>query len=165
MVQPWRRPTPFHKLQWLFPIAVTVHNLEEAIWLPGFVATHAHQIPWTVSPGVFRLAIVALTLAAWMVTFLSSRSGRQTIWAYLVFGYMIAMLANVFVPHIPSVFVFQRYVPGFGTAVVLDLPVLTFLSIWALREAYVSGTKAVWFGIGVPVGMAATTVALFAMVR
>ena len=94
-----------------------------------------------------------LTVAAWVITYLSWRTGKQTIWAYLEFGYMVAMLVNVFVPHLPSVFVFRRYMAGFGTAVLLNLPVLTFLAMESMRESYMSGRKPLAFGIGVPVGM------------
>ena len=47
---------PFARLEWLFPIAITAHNIEEAIWLPGFVAAHRTELPWTVAPGEFRVA-------------------------------------------------------------------------------------------------------------
>ena len=97
----------FVQLQWLFPIAITIHNLEEAIWLPGFVAAHRTELPWTVAPNEFRFALAVLTAAAWVVTYLSRRTGRQSIWAYLLFGYIVAMLVNVFVPHIPAAIVFR----------------------------------------------------------
>lgn len=163
MVPPWPVPTPFRRLQWIFPVVVTLHNLEEGILLPAFIATHADQLPWAVRSGEFRLALVVLTVAAWVVTYLSWRTGKQTLWAYLEFGYMVAMLVNVFVPHIPSVFVFRRYVPGVVTAVVLNLPVLTVLATKAVREGYVAGRKALWFGIGVPVAMGAVIVAFYAV--
>jgi hypothetical protein len=82
VVPPWPIPSPFRNQQWLFPIVVTVHNLEEAIWLPGFIAVHSNQIPWQVSKGEFRLALIVLTVAAWIVTYLSWRTGKQTVWAY-----------------------------------------------------------------------------------
>ena len=73
----------FKRFQWLFFVAVTLHNLEEGIWLPGFVAAYAYELPWHVDPGVFRFGLVALTVAAWIITYLSWRRGRQTVWAYL----------------------------------------------------------------------------------
>lgn len=59
-------PTPasFARLQWLFPIGITAHNIEEATWLPGFVAAHRTELPWTVAPVEFRFALVLLTAAA-----------------------------------------------------------------------------------------------------
>ena len=51
-----------------------------------------------------------------------------------MFGYIVAMLANVFMPHIPASFVFHSYAPGAVTAVLINLPVMGFLSIRAVRE-------------------------------
>jgi hypothetical protein len=112
------------------------------------------------SSGEFRFVLALLTAAAWVVTYLSWRNGPQSVWAYLLFGYMIAMLVNVMVPHVPSVFVFREYVPGVVTAVLLNLPVLTLLSTRALRARYVAGRRALWFGVGVPAGMAVLIVLL-----
>src|ERR1022692_2471925 len=105
-------PISFRQLQWLFPIAITTHNLEEAIWLPGFVAAHGSELPWTVEPAEFRFALAVLTAAAWIVTYLNWRTGPQSVWAYLLFGYIVAMLVNVVVPHIPAAIIFRAYVPG-----------------------------------------------------
>ena len=156
---------PFARLQWLFPIAITIHNLEEAIWLPGFVAAHRTDLPWSVDPGQFRFALVVLTTAAWVVTYLSWRTGPQTVWAYLLFGYIVAMLVNVFVPHIPAAIMFQGYAPGVVTAVLVNLPVLALLTRLAIKDRHASGRKAVAFGVGVPLGIVALFPALFALGR
>ena len=144
----------FRKLQWLFPIAVMLHNAEEAIWMPGWDASHLAQLPVR-QPGAteIRAALVVLTVAAFAVTYLSARRGPETIWAYLTFGYIIAMLANVFVPHVPAAIVFRGYVPGVVTAVLINLPVMSILAIRMVRERWVSGWKAAGFGVGVPLVM------------
>src|ERR1022692_3728565 len=131
-------PISFHRLQWLFPIAATVHNIEEAIWMPGFMAAHGTELPWSVDSGQFRFALVVLTVAAWMITFLGWRTGPQSIWTYLEFGYIVTMLVNVFVPHIPAAVVFRGYAPGVVTAVLLNLPVMALLSRVAIKDRYVS---------------------------
>jgi len=155
----------FHRLQWLFPMVVTAHNLEEAIWLPGFVAAHRTELPWTVEPGEFRFAVTVLTLAAWVITYLSWRTGRERIWTYLLFGYAVAMLVNVFIPHVIAAILFRGYAPGLATALALNLPVLTWLCTRAIRDRYVSGRKAVAFAVGVPVGIVALAPTLFALGR
>ena len=100
--------------------------------------------------GAFRFAVAVLTLATFVVTYLSERKGKETVGAYLMFGYIVAMLANVFIPHIPASLVFRSYTPGVVTAVLVNLPVMGFLSIRAVREGWVSGRKAVAFGVAVP---------------
>ena len=144
----------FQKLQWLFPIAVTLHNSEEALWLPAWWVRHASELPLHPAAAAFRSALAALTVAAFVVTYLSARKGKQSVWAYLMFGYIVAMLANVFVPHIPASLVFRSYTPGVVTAVLINLPVMSFLSVQALREGWVSGRKAVAFGVVVPLAIA-----------
>lgn len=110
-------------------------------------------------------ASVRKAAAAYVVTFLSARHGRESIWTYLLFGYIVAMLVNVFVPHVPAAFVFRSYAPGLVTAVAVNLPVMTFLLIRALRDGYVSGLKAVMFAVAVPVGIAGSIPLLFWIAR
>jgi hypothetical protein len=45
----------FRMLQWLFPLVVTLHNTEEAIWLPAW-SQHAGTWHVPVGPGEFRFA-------------------------------------------------------------------------------------------------------------
>jgi hypothetical protein len=61
----------FRKLQWLFPIAVTLHNAEEAIWMPDWTASHAAKFPGG-PPGAAEIiaALVVFTAAAFVVTYL-----------------------------------------------------------------------------------------------
>lgn len=144
----------FQKLQWLFPIAVTLHNSEEAIWFPAWWTRHAREVPMQPGPDAFRFALAALTVAAFVITCLGARKGKESVWAYLMFGYIVAMLANVFIPHIPASLVFRSYTPGVVTAVLINLPIMGFLAIRAVREHWVSGRKAVTFGIAVPLAIA-----------
>jgi hypothetical protein len=133
---------------------VTLHNAEEAIWLPGW---SKRAVLWRspVSPGSFRFAVVVLTLLAFTVTGLSAASGKQTVWTYLAFGYMVSMLANVLIPHLALTVALRSYMPGVVTAVALNLPVLTLLVVLALREGYVSGWKAAAYSAGVTVTLLA----------
>src|ERR1035441_10918682 len=63
LVRPLHRTqASFARLQWLFPIAITAHNIEEATWLPGFVTAHRTELPWMVAPFEFRFALVLLTV-------------------------------------------------------------------------------------------------------
>jgi len=150
----------FRALEWLFPILVTLHNSEEAIWLPGWwKRTGLRRVP--VAPRVFRFAAVVLTFLAYAITWLSVRAGQQSLWTYLVFGCIAATLVNVLVPHLAATIATRSYVPGVATAVFLNLPVLTLLVVDALREGYVSGGKAMAFCAGVTAALVAFIPALF----
>jgi len=150
----------FRKLQWLLPIAVTLHNAEEAIWMPRWSAGHAMQLPVR-PPGAAEIwaALVVFTAAAIAVTYLSARHGPESIWAYLTFGYIVAMLANVFVPHVPAAIVFHGYAPGLVTAVLINLPVMSILVNRMRREGWVHGWKMTVFGVGVPLMLGGVIVA------
>jgi hypothetical protein len=140
----------FRNLQWLFPTVIAFHNLEEAIWLPGWWRrTGLWHEPFR--PGVFRFAAAVLTALAFAISWLSAASGKQTVWTYLVFGSMVAMLANALVPHVAVSLARRSYMPGVVTAVLLNLPALSVLVVLALREGYVSGWKAAAYSLGVAV--------------
>jgi hypothetical protein len=136
----------FQSLQWLFPIAFTLHNGEEAIWFPEW-SRRARRWPAPVENGVFCFAVVVFTALAFVVTWLSVRSGRQTLWTYLYFGYMAATFANAFIPHIAVSVATRSYMPGVATATVVILPVLSLLIWLALKEGYVSGWKAAEYSV------------------
>ena len=141
----------FERLQWLFPIAVTLHNAEEAIWMPAWTARHASQLP--VHPPAaseLRLALLLLTVLAFAVTALSAKKGPQSVWAYLTFGYIVAMWVNVLAPHLPASVIFFSYTPGVVTALLINLPVMSYLAVRAMAEQWVSGWKAAIAAIAVP---------------
>jgi hypothetical protein len=150
----------FKGMEWLFPIVVTLHNAEEAIWLPGWLKKGGR---WhaSVTPVNFRFAATVLTVLAFAVTWLSMESGKQATWTYLAFGCIAVTLLNVLIPHLAATIFLRTYVPGVVTAVFLNLPVLTLLVVLAVREGYVSGWKAVEFVVGVSVALVASILALF----
>lgn len=152
----------FRKVQWLFPVAVMLHNLEEAISMPGWAARHAAQLP-VQPPGAakIRFGLVLLTLLAFVVTYFSGRKGRESIWAYLMFGGVVAMLLNVFVPHVPATLIFGSYTPGVATAVVINFPLMSILAIQMVREGWVSGWKAAAFAVAAPLVIAALIATMF----
>jgi hypothetical protein len=149
---------------WLFPIVITLHNAEEAIWLPGW-SKRVGFWKTPASPGAFRFAVAILTALAFAVTWLSGQSGKQSIWTYLAFGTMAAMLVNVLVPHLAATIARRSYMPGVVTAVALNLPVLSLLVVMALREGYVSGWKAAVYSVVVAGLLVAAIPALFKIGR
>lgn len=154
----------FQSLLWFFPVVVTLHNAEEAIWLPAWTK-RIRRWPGPVEPAVFLFAVSIFTVLAFAVTWLSARSGKQTVWTYLAFGYMVGVLANALVPHIALTLAMRKYMPGVATAVLLNIPILSLLIIAAIREGYVSGSKAVAYSIGVSAVLLLSIPALFKLGR
>ena len=132
-------------LSWLFAISITVHNIEEAIWLPKWSASAE---PWhhPVEPRVFRFALLILTILAYIAAILASIGEKQSIGAYLITGYALAMLLNVLFPHIIATFVLKKYAPGLITALLLNLPTTTALLYFAVIEEYIDLNKFFYSG-------------------
>jgi Protein of unknown function with HXXEE motif len=151
----------FEKLQWLFPIAVTLHNAEEALSMPKWVSAHSSQLPLHLVAAKMWVGWLVLTGAGFAITCLSARRGKGSVWAYLLFGYAAAMLANVFIPHIPATLVFGEYTPGVVTAVLVNLPVMSLLLLKAVRERWVGGVKALAYALLVPLATGGAILALF----
>ncbi len=74
----------------------------------------------------------------------------------LLFGYIAAMLINVFVPHIPATLIFRSYTPGVVTAVLINLPVMSILLLLTVRDQWVSGGKAAVSALLVPLAIGAS---------
>ncbi len=145
----------------VIPFAVLVHNGEEWVYMPAWMQRHADRLPWVVTAKQIHFGLIVLTIAAFAVTWLSARRGKQSLWAYLFFGCIIAMLVNVFVPHVPASILFWGYTAGVIAAVLVNLPVMSGLAIAAARAGWVSGRAALVFAGAVPVGTAASIPMLF----
>lgn len=150
----------FIEWQWLFPVAITLHNLEEAIWLPAW-SKHAGKWHRPVSPSAFRFAVAVLTVLAFIVTVWSAKAGPGSVGTYLLTGCALAVLLNVLVPHLLATVALRRYMPGLGTAIALNLPVTVMLLRRAFAEGYVRFPRFTYFGVLVCVALVASIPALF----
>jgi hypothetical protein len=158
----------FFVLTWLFVLAIAIHNLEEAIWLPAWSRRLSQQgSRWHRPVGApeFRFAVIVLTVAAAGIALAASIGGKESLGAYLVCGYALAMLLNVLFPHVLATLVMRAYAPGTLTAVLLNAPVCTLLLDLALRERYVDAAVFLWAGPLVVLGIAGAIPLLFAIGR
>ncbi len=147
-MQPTSRAIPFEKLLWLFPIATTLHNTEEALWLPAWSQRGAPFYS-PVGEFEFRFAVTILTLAAIAVTALARRNRTAEL---MTLGYAGAMLLNVFVPHLAATVVSAGYTPGVATALAINLPIDSYLLRRALREGRVQPRT-----LGIAIALTAVT--------
>jgi hypothetical protein len=100
----------------LFAVAVTFHNAEEWIWLPGFPNPPALRPP---SPFAFRFAVATVTLVFWAL------AGGLALGLPLepvLAGFAAAMIVNAAAPHLAASIWFNRYHPGTATAWLLVVP-------------------------------------------
>ncbi len=123
------------QLTWiLFPIAITLHNLEEAIWLPGW-SRQAGKFHKVVEPGQFRFAVVVVTVIAYLSTFLAIAFPSPWLWKQIFFGFLGAMIVNAFVPHLLATIALRKYAPGVLSGVLLLVPINVSILSRALAEA------------------------------
>jgi hypothetical protein len=149
---------------WLFTLGALLHNAEEALLLPAW-SQHAGRLYKPVTAQVFRTAVIILSALFVTVTVAASVSRPGSIAAYLMAGYALAMVLNVFAPHVLATVATRRYMPGTATAVLLNLPLgLLYLSR-TLAEAHVTLPTFYWAGPAVVLGMLALLPGLFAVGR
>jgi hypothetical protein len=154
----------FVLLSGLFALAVTLHNIEEALLLPKW-SQSAGRWHHPVGAREFRFAVAVLTVFAYVVAYLAAAGGRESVGAYLLAGYALAMLLNVFFPHVLATLVMCRYAPGTVTALLLNLPITVLLLHRGIQEGYVQVHRLAWMGPSVVAGILAAIPVLFAIGR
>ncbi|MGP0093179.1 MAG: HXXEE domain-containing protein [Xanthobacteraceae bacterium] len=150
----------FEMIAWLFVLSVFAHNFEEAIWLPAW-SRSAGRWHVAVTNREFRFAVAVLTALAAIAASLVTLQGKGSVGAYLVSGYALAMLLNVFFPHLLATLALRRYTPGATTAVLVILPVTTILIWRALSENYIELHRFLVIGPAVVIGILISIPMLF----
>jgi len=154
----------FVLLAWLFALAITVHNIEEALLLPDWSKTAGK---WHRPVGVreFRFAVSVLTVLAYGAVGWAHLCGKESMGAYALSGYALAMLLNVLLPHVIATAATRRYAPGTLTALLFNLPVTILLLRQGFQEGYIHIQRFAWAGPLVVAGILASIPVLFAMGR
>ena len=150
----------YSELGWFFALAVTLHNAEEALFLPKW-SMCAGRWHAPVNPFEFRFAVVVLTLLAYGTAYLSARHGPQSAAAYTLAGYAMAMLLNAFFPHLLATLALRRYAPGTATALLLNLPVCGALLYVGLANEYLVARPLAWYCLAAIATILASIPALF----
>lgn len=145
----------------LFVAAITLHNIEEALFLPSW----ANPVGLDISSSEFTFAVVVLTIFAYVSAYLAARDGGKGRWAYFFTGYALAMFLNVFFPHLLTSILVQEYAPGTGTALLLVLPTSSMVLYTSIKDGVVDRAKFYVAGPTVVLGMMASVPLLFALWR
>jgi drug/metabolite transporter (DMT)-like permease len=106
----------------LFLLGFTLHNLEEAIWLPKW-SRHAKKFHEPVEANEFVFAVIIITIIGYVLTALDiliSSPGSFINYVYL--GFIGMMCLNSLFPHLAATVALKRYAPGLITALLLNLP-------------------------------------------
>jgi len=131
----------FSVLTWAFVVAVTIHNLEEALYLPKW-SRAAGRFHHPVGATEFRFAVIILTALAAACAI--AASARSVVGLYLLCGFALAMALNVFVPHVAATIVLRRYMPGTATGLLVVLPVCSLLLRAAFHARLIEAKTFAW---------------------
>lgn len=104
----------------LLALAVTAHNVEEMIWLPGF---KPGLMP-TVSARAFRFAASVIAVVFWAFAIAVPYVPRAEA---IMAGFAVAMMVNAVVPHLALTAWLRRYQPGTATAWLAVVPAGLFM--------------------------------------
>ncbi len=125
---------------WIFfPIAITLHNIEEAIWLPKW-SQRAKGFHGPVEPNEFFFAVLLVTILAYLSTFLAVVFPSVWLWKQIFFGFLGTMILNTFVPHILATIILRRYSPGLLSGLLLLIPINSTILYQAITNGNIQ-----WF--------------------
>lgn len=104
-----------------FLIAITLHNIEEAIWLPQWSQT-ATKFYKPIEKKVFNFAIIVITLLVYVSLFLYLAFSSIFIYKFIFIGFLGSMIINTFFPHLFFTIVLKKYCPGTLSGFLLIIP-------------------------------------------
>jgi hypothetical protein len=119
-------------LIWTFPLAAAAHNLEEAVWLPGWSTQGRSRWRRPVPAVPFRFAALVLTILAFLIAGWTQLAGPGSVGHYLLVSYAIGQALNVVFPHAIVTVATRSYSPGLLTGALLVLPSATGLVLRGL---------------------------------
>ena len=129
-------------IELLFLLGFSLHNLEEALWLPQW-SKHARKYHKEVSQNEFTFAVIIVTAIGYLLTFqyfiFASSSALSK---YIYLGFILMMVANVIFPHLVATLVLKKYAPGTISGILLNAP----LGIYILAQG-INGTDELVFVI------------------
>ena len=110
----------------LFCIAITIHNIEEAIWLPAW-SQQPSRFQKPMSAGEFRFAVTVITLLVYAAasSYLLWPHAELAKWIFT--GFLGSMIVNAIFPHLVATLVMKKYAPGIITGLLLNIPVNSFI--------------------------------------
>ena len=150
------------QLKCFFPGAVALHNLEELIFLPSWLAKGSMPLPFALpSPPQFQFAVAVITLLAMAITLASHRAGDRGFYFHCLLGFSGAMGLNALIPHLLGTLTMWAYAPGVITGVILNLPFTIFLIGAGLKEGRIHKKQVVIFTFGAGIFLSALIPTLF----
>jgi hypothetical protein len=118
----------------LFLLGFTLHNLEEAIWLPAW-SKYARKFHEPVERNQFIFALIIITIAGYLIILLDMLTGQTgNIINYIFLGFIGMMGLNAIIPHLAATIVLKKYAPGLITGLLLNLPISIIIIVYYIQN-------------------------------
>ncbi|MEC1180201.1 HXXEE domain-containing protein [Metasolibacillus meyeri] len=121
----------------LFCLAITLHNAEEAIWLPKW-AQQASKFQKPVASHEFRFAVIVITLFAYLAAFSFGYFPHSNLAKWIFIGFLGSMIFNAIFPHLIATILMKQYAPGLLTGVLLNIPINSFIIYQLLSKGLIA---------------------------
>ena len=127
------------------PVLLTLHNAEEALFVPTSLRTAADRLPATLAavlptPETMYVALAVVTVVPWLVWLLGAARRETRPGTRLLLLFQCVMLVNVGW-HVAAAVVLGGYAPGLATALAFNLPFSIYLLRRALKERWLSAGR------------------------
>ena len=136
------RPHPLPKRLALLgvPVLLTLHNAEEALFVPAALRAAAARLPASLvammpAPETMYVALAVATIVPWLVWLLGAGRGDSRLGTRVLILLQCVMLVNVGW-HVTAAVALGGYASGLVTAVGLNLPFSIYLLRRAVREGW-----------------------------
>jgi hypothetical protein len=126
----------------LFGIGVTLHNLEEAMYLVSWARSHL-KLRFEPSPKIYWVLTSLVSFVIWIPIVGVYVSTESTHFQSALSGFALAMAINAVAPHFVISLVKHSYSPGTGTGMLFNLP-LGVLLIHGQLSAHAISRAEVW---------------------
>ena len=125
-----------------FPLAITLHNIEEALWLPQW-SHHAAKYHSPVEKNEFHFALIIITALAYLVTFFRVILPDVVFISWIFYGFLGVMIINAIFPHLVATIALKKYAPGLFTGIFLIIPINSILIYRAVSIGFTTITEVI----------------------
>lgn len=105
-----------------FCFAITLHNIEEAIWLPKW-SQQSSKFQTPVTSSEFHFAVIVITILAYLSAFSYLFKPESDFTKWIFIGFLGSMIFNAIFPHLIATVFMKKYAPGLLTGLLLNIPI------------------------------------------
>jgi len=118
----------------IFMFCITLHNIEEALWLTAWMEKHMPTKRGLRNNNHFIFAVLGITILGYLTAGLFMMFPDNLYIGYAFIGFVGAMIVNTIMPHLIFTVIYKKFCPGVFTGCFLIIPFHTIILLKALSE-------------------------------